>query len=80
MAWDFKKLCEDKPAVKEAMDALGAAGPTVNVADKQVKGGYVDEDGGWCKAYYSSTDLLRLSEGMLEMAKWLDSRAMSANQ
>lgn len=80
MAWDFKKLCEDKPAVKEAMAALGNAGPTVNAAAKEVKGGYVDDEGDWCKAYYTSSDLVRLSEGMLEMAKWLDSRAMSANQ
>ncbi len=77
--WNFHLLCEQKPEVAEAMKVLGNAGPTVNASDKQVKGGYVDDEGGWCKAYYSSSDLVRLSEGMLEMAKWLDSRAMSDN-
>ncbi len=77
--WDYEKLCRDKPEVAEAMKVLGSASPTANASNKEVKGGYRDDEGGWCKAYYTSNDLVMLSNGLLEMAKWLDRRAMSDN-
>lgn len=77
MAWDFKLLCAQKADVSEAMSVLGNAGPTVNRAEKMVKGGYVDDDGGWCKAYYTADDLRRMSVGMAIVAEWLENRALS---
>lgn len=75
MAWDFELLCRQKPEVKEAMEALGNCSPIIRGA--QVKGYVRGEDGGSEKVYYSSNDLVRLSHGLLEMAKWLDRREMS---
>lgn len=69
--WDFDLLKEQKPNVSEAMGAIGDAGPTVRVSDKLVKG-WVDGD----KVYYSSDDV-RIADGLMEVAKWLDCRAMS---
>lgn len=77
MGWDFKLLCEQKPEVAEAMRTLGNASPTVNRSDKTIKGWMRDEDGDTCKAYFTSSDLVRISDGLLEVAKWLDSRSMS---
>jgi non-homologous end joining protein Ku len=74
--WDFDLLKKQKPEVIEAMKVLGNAGPTVNNADKLVKGYRYDENGGG-KVYYSSDDLVRIADGMIEVAKWLDTRAMS---
>lgn len=69
--WDFELLKRQKPEVAEAMETLGNAGPTVNVSDKTLKG---YQDG---KVYYTSDDLVRIANGMIEAAKWLDMRAMS---
>lgn len=69
--WDFELLKTQKPDVAEAMIVLGNAGPTVNARDKTLKG---YQDG---KVYYSSDDLVRLANGLIEAAKWLDLRAMS---
>jgi hypothetical protein len=80
MAWDFELLCKQKPEVAEAMEALGRCAPTVNEADKHVKGQAIDwVDGGTHKRYFTSDELVRIGTGAIEMAKWLDCRVMSGN-
>jgi hypothetical protein len=61
---------------KQWMKTLGHFGPTVNVADKLIKGSLYDfEEGGCFKSYLSASDLWELSNACQEMAKWLETRA-----
>ena len=60
----------------EAAQAIGNAGPTVNVQDKQLKGYVFDADGGGGKEYYSAATLRLYAKGLAEIADWLDRRAL----
>jgi len=52
------------------MEELGNFGPTVNAANREVKG-YM-EDG---KIYWRSKDLREIAESCIAVANWLDLRA-----
>lgn len=77
--WDFELLKTQKPNVAVAMEALGRCSPTVNASYKEVKGQAIDwEDGGTHKRYFTSDELVQIADGIMEVAKFLDTRAMSA--
>jgi hypothetical protein len=59
------------------MKLLGSFGPTVNVADRMVKG-YMSDDGEACKTYLTSDDLRAIATGCAEVAEWLDARKDAA--
>lgn len=69
MKWeDLSQLARD------AMKELGNFGPTVNVADRLVKGWTCDDEGVG-KTYYSSDDLRQIAAACNEVADWLDKRS-----
>lgn len=79
MAWDFQQLVNADPHVEEAVEALGNIGPTANPDHKQVKGYYIDpEEGGGCSVYYSADDLKRIANGAVQIANFLENRALSS--
>ena len=53
---------------RETMDELGNFGPTGNIANKEVKGYLHDEEGGG-KAYYSSNELREMAKHFIEVAE-----------
>ena len=66
---------------RDAMKELGNFGPTVNPADRLVKGwNYDDACGTTVKTYYTSADLRRIAAACDEAAYWLDKRAYDAEQ
>lgn len=67
-AWD--ELSGD---AHEIMEYLGNCGPTVNTADRMVKGYDVTEDGNH-KFYLTAAELRRYGAGLVEVADWLDAR------
>ncbi|HUU95082.1 MAG TPA: hypothetical protein VM487_05025 [Phycisphaerae bacterium] len=62
------------PEARATMTGLGHFSPTVDAADKSVKG-YVEG-----KVYWTSTDLREMSAHMVEVADWLDQRAQAAKE
>ena len=71
MKWeDLSQLARD------SMKELGNFGPTVNVAERLVKGAMYDPDcDGAVKTYYSSDDLRQIAAACNEVADWLDKRS-----
>ena len=64
-----------------ACEAIGNAGPTLNVKDKLLKGYCLDDDRcGVGKAYHSADTLRLYAKGMVEIADWLDRRAALAEE
>jgi len=57
------------------MDFLGSFGPTVNSADRTLKGWVPDADGEVRSAYISATELREMATHFHEVADWLDDRA-----
>ena len=55
--------------VREVLSLLGNAGPTVR--GDEIKGGYHDGEG-WCKAYYSASDLRSIAYGCDVIARFLE--------
>lgn len=51
---------------KDTMRLLGNFGPTVNVANREVKGYTYAADGEGGKAYYDSNDLRNIAAGLSE--------------
>jgi hypothetical protein len=70
MEWE-----EVSEAARDTMRELGFFGPTVNVADRLVKGYgfWGDDEAG--KVYLSSKDLRTIVPHLVEVADWLDKRA-----
>lgn len=64
---------------KSALRVLGDFGPTVHVADREVKG-VVRKDDPWedGRTYISSDDLRLIGAGLIEAADYLDARALAA--
>ena len=60
---------------KDAMQLLGDFGPTVHVANREVKGYTYNTDGEGGKAYYDNNDLRNIAAGCIEVAQWLEERA-----
>lgn len=79
MKWD-----EVSDKARDVMKSLGNFGPTVNAANREVKGSTYDEDcedcGGCVKTYYTSADLREIAAACAEVADWLDKRADEAGQ
>ena len=65
---DWSSLSTD---AQYTMQQLGDFGPTLNTAEKEVKG-YPQEQG---KTYWSSDDLRKMSKHLVEVAEWLEQRA-----
>lgn len=59
---------------RETMRFLGYFKPTVNPANKEVKG-WIEEEG---KTYLNSTELREMAVHFVEVANWLDKRAAEA--
>lgn len=55
--------------VREVISLLGNAGVTVR--GDEIKGGYHDGEG-WCKAYYSASDLRSIAYGCDVIARFLE--------
>ena len=72
-AWDDlpKEILED-------MEWLGNFGPTVNVANRELKGRMVDSDDDVGKAYIEAFYARRLAKSLNAVADWLDARAEAA--
>jgi hypothetical protein len=59
---------------RETMKTLGDFGPTVFPENREIKG-YPQEDG---KTYYDADELRKMATHFVEVANWLDARALSA--
>lgn len=57
------------------MKLLGDFSPTSNVAQSQVKGYMLDNDGEGCKVYFDAGELRELAIACLEVSDWLMVRA-----
>jgi hypothetical protein len=63
---------------REKMEEMGSFSPTVRVSDKMIKG-YIGEDQeGQC--YMGPEELREQAAAMIEVADWLEKRAMIAAQ
>lgn len=62
--------------IKEDMKWLGNFHPTINVEYKQIKGYMLDSEGDGGKVYIDSRELRELAYSFVEVAKWLDERAL----
>ena len=60
---------------RDTMKDLGNFGPTVNQADREVKGYTPDADGELRKTYWTSANLRAMAGHLHEVADWLDQRA-----
>lgn len=58
------------------MTDLGNFGATVNAQNREVKGYTLDSDGDAGKTYYNSQDLRLMAQDLIEVADWLDKRAL----
>lgn len=65
-------------SAKDTMNFMGDFCPTAHTGDKQVKGYMVDDDGGG-KVYLTSGDLRQMAADFIEVAAWLEKRAVSEN-
>jgi hypothetical protein len=59
----------------EVMKTLGDFGPTTDANDREVKGYFVDDEGGSYSAYWNSDYLRTIAAACVEVAEWLDKRA-----
>lgn len=72
----MKPWTELSADAREVMKDLGNCGPTVLPLNREVKGYQMDDEGGG-KVYYGANKLRTLAAGMIEVADWLDARAVA---
>jgi hypothetical protein len=65
---------------KDTMQILGNFGPTVWAWAMEVKGWSMCEDGFTHSCHYNSNDLKNIAAGCLEVAQWLEERAMAEDE
>jgi len=70
----MKKWQELSENTLAEMRSLGNFGPTSRESDRLIKGYMWDDDGGG-KCYWSSDDLRKTAVACIEVADWLDERA-----
>lgn len=75
MTWDSISV-----ESRQVMDDLGGFGPTIRESERMVKGYMLGTDNEGCKTYFDSADLRRIAKACIEVANWLDARAMLAAQ
>jgi hypothetical protein len=63
-------------SARNTMKELGNFGPTVNIENREVKGYTLDAEGDAGKTYWSSQDLRLMAQDFVEVADWLDKRAI----
>ena len=59
---------------RDTMAFLGDFGPTVNIADRQIKGWKDTVEDGSHSVYIDSTELREMAAHFIEVADWLDRR------
>lgn len=72
----MKQWTDLNPDTLEVMKELGYFTPTSRVEDKLVKGYTYDENGEGCKTYLSPENLRDIAYACIEVADFLDERAL----
>jgi len=63
---------------RDAMAFLGDFGPTISIADRQIKGWKDTAEDGSHKVYLDSAELRKMAAHFIEVADWLDKRAANS--
>ena len=62
---------------RETMDLIGKYGPTITAEHRQVRGWSLDDEGDPVKCYLTAADLRLMAVDLVEVADWLDARAIA---